>query len=54
MAHPAIDPVSGSPDHGRPGPGSSSERDVPSLAMLDVLGRGPEDVLFDDEGPRAL
>jgi len=51
MARPAINPVVWQPPVA---PARSrqarSEREVPPLDVLDVVGRGPEDVLFDDAG----
>lgn len=51
MARPAIDPVVWQPPAA---PARAwqprSERAVPPLTVLDVIGRGPEDVLFDDTG----
>jgi len=51
MARPAIDPVVWRPPAA---PARAwqprSDREVPPLTVLDVVGRGPEDVLFDDAG----
>ena len=51
MARPAIDPVvwqpPAAPARARQPRG---DREVPPLTVLDVVGRGPEDVLFDDAG----
>jgi sugar lactone lactonase YvrE len=51
MARPAIDPVVWQPPVA---PARArqprSARDMPPLTVLDVIGRGPEDVLFDDDG----
>jgi sugar lactone lactonase YvrE len=51
MARPAISPVVWQPP---PTPARArqprSARALPPLTVLDVLGRGPEDVLFDDTG----
>jgi sugar lactone lactonase YvrE len=51
MPRPAIDPAVWQPPT-TPARARQrrSERDVPPLTVLDVLGRGPEDVLLDDEG----
>jgi sugar lactone lactonase YvrE len=51
MTRPAIDPVVWQPPVAPPRARQPrGERDVPRLTVLDVVGRGPEDVLFDDDG----
>ena len=51
MARPAIDPVVWQPPATPPRAWQPrSDQEVPPLTVLDVVGRGPEDVLFDDAG----